>query len=180
MAEETRDASPSRSTSPPRKVQCGTGEGFTAARRWTRSSVERNDLKKCIICQDEKTLATNRRVLERLTRCEGDTTPATLCHAARVRNDKRVLLDIDQQDLWAKDIMYHPSCYATYTSPRALKYRLRRDMAAEDNGKDANATERAFDALAQHVSDTIVRRPDSYEHVRAVLYICKLPAKRGH
>ena len=168
MAEETRDASPSRSTSPPRKVQCGTGEGFTAARRWTRSSVERNDLKKCIICQDEKTLATNRRVLERLTRCEGDTTPATLCNAARVWNDKRVLLDIDQQDLWAKDIMYHPSCYATYTSPRALKYRLRRDMAAEDNGKDANATERAFDALAQHVSDTIVRRPDTVTNMSAL------------
>ena len=77
------------------------------------------DLKKCLICQRTRTQSKNRRLLERLVRCKCDSTPATLCNAAHIRRDERVLLEIDQQVLWAKDILYHRSCYTSYVAPRA-------------------------------------------------------------
>ena len=89
-------------------------------RRLTRSSLL------CLICQEEKPDAKNRRLRERLVRCECDSTPGTLLHAAEVDNQcgndaevdnaERILLEIQNQDLWAKDILYHRSCYLMLTT----------------------------------------------------------------
>ena len=83
-------------------------------RRTTRSSLPRTDLSKCLICRRDKPQPINRRLPERLARCECDSTPATLCHAAQVCEDELVLLEIDQYDHWAKDFLYHRSSYLAY------------------------------------------------------------------
>ena len=44
-----------------------------------------------------------------------------LVSAADVRRDERILLEIRDQDLWAKGLLYHRSCYQSYTSPSTLK-----------------------------------------------------------
>ena len=54
-------------------------------------------LKKCIICQADKRQKPNHQLVERLAFCEGDTTPATLCYIAKVRQDERILMEIDHQ-----------------------------------------------------------------------------------
>ena len=131
---------------PPQKLLC----------RRTRSSIPRTDLRKCIICQAEKRQKRNRRLVERLARCEGDTTPATLCYAAQVRQDERVLLEIDQQDLWAKDILYHASSYTNYVSQRALEQLLKKDVAEEDADDSAGTKQRAFAALAEYMAENVI------------------------
>ena len=104
-----------------------------------------------------KTQSKNRRLLERLVRCECDSTPATLCNAAHIRRDERVLpLEIDQQDLWAKDILYHRSCYTSYVAPRALQQKLEKDLAAEDKADHASATETAFHSLTVYFVKNII------------------------
>ena len=85
--------------------------------------------------------------------------PATLCYTAQVREDDRVLLEIDQQDLWAKDVLYHPSCYANYVSQRALQQKLKKDVSAEDAA--GNAHSRAFSSLSQHIRETIIDCPET-------------------
>ena len=101
---------------PPAKVPCLPG-------RTTRSSFEETKKDMCLICQAQKRDRHDRRRWEEVVRIGGHSTPATLMHAAEVRgdslHDERVLLQIRDQDVWAKDIRNHRSCYQTYTSPAA-------------------------------------------------------------
>ena len=97
----------------------------------TRSSLPRTDLLKCIICQAEKRDKTNMRLLERTYRCTWSCTRGTLINAARVRRDERILLEVEQADLHAKDVIYHPSCYKDYTSQRALELLLKKERAPD-------------------------------------------------
>ena len=77
--------------------------------RQTRSSFGRTEANLCLFCQTKKRDRRDRRRFEDLVRCEGDSTPATLVSAADVRGDERILLEIRDQDLWAKDVLYHRS-----------------------------------------------------------------------
>ena len=106
---------------PPRKLSRQNVSKPTGPyRRLTRSSLLRAYLQKCLICQEVKPDAKNRRIREGLVWCECDSTPGTLLHAAEVYNQcgsdaevdnaERILLEIQNQDLWAKDILYHRSC----------------------------------------------------------------------
>ena len=70
--------------------------------------------------------------MEKLTRCEGDSTTETLLNAAQIRGHHRIILATDQQDLWARDILYHISCYENFTSPRALQLIIEKEVAEED------------------------------------------------
>ena len=72
---------------PPQKVLRDAGT-FGESHRRTRSSQALTDLKKCIICQDEKRQSKNRRLFKRLVRLECDSAPGTLCNAAQVRQLK--------------------------------------------------------------------------------------------
>ena len=95
-----------------------------------RRSFPRTDLKLCLFCQSEKRDRRNRRIYEKLVRCEGESTPITLVNSAEIRGDERILLEIQGQDLWAKDVLYHRSCYQSFTSPRA--FQIIADRAVED------------------------------------------------
>ena len=127
------------SSLPPRKVaRCDTVDSsLVGSVRRLRSSCPSTDLRKCIICQDDKRQRKNRRLLETLHRCTWDRTPATFLNAARVRNDERVLLEIDGADLHAKDVLYHPSCYKDYTSTRALELLAKKQVRQEGGGEPA-------------------------------------------
>ena len=131
---------------PPQKLLC----------QQTRSLIPRTDLRKCIICHAEKRQKRNCRLVERLARCEGDTTPATLCYVAQVRQDERILLKIDQQDLWAKDILYHAFCYVSFVSQQALEQLLKKDVAEEDADDSAGAKQQAFAAFAEYVVENVM------------------------
>ena len=143
---------------PPAKLVC------TEDRRRTRSSLPRTDPKKCLICQEDKRDSRNRRKLEKLTRCEGDSTPVTLLNAAQIRGDERVLLEIDQQDLWAKDVLYHTSCYKRFTSPSSLRVIVESEVAKEDSAAEAcelrNAKARAFVKLTEYIDENIIKQPE--------------------
>ena len=104
-------------------------------------------------------------------RCECDSTPGTLLHAAEaynqcgsdaeVDNAKRILLEIQNQDLWAKDILYHRSCYLSYVSPRKLEQRLTKELASEYSAEYAEAAEKAFRSLVEHVEEKIIGCPET-------------------
>ena len=88
-------------------------------KRTTRRSFSGSDLLKCIICQTEKRDSKNRRRLETLTQCVTFDSSGTLLNAAHIRKDTRALLAI-KEDLIAKEILYHRSCYRAYTNEKAL------------------------------------------------------------
>ena len=141
---------------PPAKLVCSRDQ------RRTRSSLPRTDLKKCLICQEDKRDGRDRRRLEKLTRCEGDSTPGKLLNAAQIRRHDRILLEIDQQDLWAKDILYHVLCYKVFTSPRALHLIMEKEMAEEDAGDDLReAKTRAFAKLTAYVEQNVIEQPET-------------------
>ena len=136
-----------------------------SAIRQTRRSLPGLDIKKCLFCQQEKRpKGKARRRPENLYRCTWDCTPDTLRHAARIRQDKRVLLEIDQGDLHAKDILYHRSCYKQYTSRQNLKLvcerktRVGDDCSSPDTSSSPETSsphERAFARLAWMIDDWI-------------------------
>ena len=141
---------------PPAKLVC------SRDRRRTRSSLPRTDLKKCLICQEDKRDGRDCRRLEKLTRCEGDSTPGKLLNAAQIRRHDRILLEIDQQDLWAKNIFYHVLCYKVFTSPRALHLIVEKEMAEEDAGDDLReAKTRAFAKLTTYVEQNVMEQPET-------------------
>ena len=116
-------------TAPPKKVARLANDG--PGRRQTRSVLPGLDLKKCLFCQSEKRQRKNRRLTEKLIRCTWHCTPSTLVRAARIRQDERVLLEIEDSDLHAKDVLYHASCYKDFTCPRQLDLLLQKELESE-------------------------------------------------
>ena len=82
----------------------------------TQSSLTGTDLKCCVICQASKRDRRNRRRLEELVGCEGDSKPATLGNAAEIRREETILLEIEHEDLWQK--LYYITAHATSTLSR--------------------------------------------------------------
>lgn len=77
--------------------------------------------------------------MEKLARCEGDFNPGDVTERCPdyIRRDERVVLEIDQQGLWAKDVLYHTSCYRgkrfTVASPASsLRVIVESEVAKED------------------------------------------------
>ena len=89
-------------------------------------------------------------------RCEGDSTPATLVSAADVRGDERILLEIRDQDLWAKDVLYHRSCYQSYTSPSTPKRLVEKELDEEAAEVSENARKKAFGSLCAFITESIL------------------------
>ena len=92
----------------------------------TRSTLPGLDLTKCLKCQEEKQKRKDRRKTDKTTGCQLDCASDTLLHAANVRDDKRVLLEIQEADVHAKDVVYHNSCYKECTSPRRLELLMKK------------------------------------------------------
>ena len=55
-------------------------------------------MKKCAICQTEKTDPKDRRREEKLTTCETMQAGRTLLEAAKVRGDQRFIVSVSDQD----------------------------------------------------------------------------------
>ena len=71
-----------------------------------------------------------------------------------------ILLEIENADLHAKDILYHPSCYKNYTSPRYLELLIKKEIEEEEE-KERNANgpsphEQAFLRLAKEVEEKVL------------------------
>ena len=104
--------------------------------------------------------------MEKLTRCEGDSTPETLLNAAQIRGHHRIILETEPQDLWARDILYHISCYKNFTSPRALQLIIEKKVAEEDaESSESGAEIRAFEKLVDYVEENIIKRPESVTNI---------------
>ena len=87
-------------------------------------------------------------------------------NAAQIRRHDRILLEIDQQDLWAKDILYHVSCYKVFTSPRALHLIVGKEIAEEDAGDDLlEAKTRAFAKFMAYVEPNVIEQPKTVTNV---------------
>ena len=157
--------------SSPRKGVC-TEE--TRERRRTRSSFPLTDLKLCIFCQKSKPDPANRRKKERLVRCEGDTTPVTLLNAAQVRCDERVLLEIDQQDLRAKDVLYYRSCYGTYINPRSLQLLVKAGRGRRQGTGRCWGTGMEDVCGIRHHNDYRSTQ-DDHQHQHPVHQVCGMP-----
>ena len=80
------------------------------AHRQVRSSLEQTYLLKCITCHGEIRQRKIRRLLEPLNRCTQGCSSAAFLNATRIRTDERVLLETEQADLHAKNVLYHASC----------------------------------------------------------------------
>ena len=145
--------SSSRGSPPPKVVRSDIDESLPAARSRLCSNRPATDLQKCIICQDSKRGLKNRRLKEELNRCTWDGTHGTLMNAAHVRGDER-LLELEGVDLPAKGILYHPSCYKDYTSPKALG-RLGKQAYLKEEVDD-RPQERAFSRLVKEVEETVL------------------------
>ena len=104
--------------------------------------------------------------MEKLTRCEGDSTPETLLNAAQIRGHHRIILETDQQGLWARDILYHISFYKKITNPRAMQLIIEKKVAEEDAGSNESSVKiRAFEKLVDYVQENIIKRPESVTNI---------------
>ena len=124
----------------------------------------------CLFCQTKKRDRRDRRRFEDLVRCEGDSTPATLVSAADVRGDERILLESRDQDLWAKDVLFHRSCYQSYTSPSTLKRLVEKefDEEAAEVSENSNARKKAFAFLCAFITESILHT----ENVTDISQLC--------
>ena len=83
-------------------------------KRVSRSQLQTFDIDKCVVCQKDKVKraygkgARTREPLNTLNISEFGS--ATLIKAARIWNDGRMLLHIDERDTIAMEIQYHRSC----------------------------------------------------------------------
>ena len=71
---------------------------------------------KCIICQREKNQKKGTKRYEPLSNCETYQASWTLLNAAKVRQDERIIVAIEREDVVAIEVKYHRSCYKDYTS----------------------------------------------------------------
>ena len=128
------------------------------AKRVSRSQVDAFDINKCAICQRDKTILTKNkgaRSREPLSLNMTATGSALLLKAAEIRDDRRLLLQIQGQDTIAIDIKYHKSCYVQYVRPGALAKLEEQNCDDEDiAGKSYN---RAFGSIREYVNDTVLK-----------------------
>ena len=136
--------------------------------RQTPSSFGRTEANVCLFCQTKKRDRRDRRRFEDLVRCEGDSTLATLVSAADVRGGERILLEIRDQDLWAKDVLYHRSCYQSYTSPSTLKRLVEKEVDEEAAEVSENARKKAFVSLCAFITESILHT----ENVTDISQLC--------
>ena len=71
-------------------------------------------------------------------------------NGGEIRREERILLEIEHEDLWAKDVLYHRSCYQSFTSLGALGRILNKEVADEDSLL-SDARKRAFATLIRYV-----------------------------
>ena len=100
----------------------------------TRLSVPNFDISCCLFCQDTKFVhkfASRRRVIAKLKKCCTLAAAKKIEDATQARNDEAVLRRIGGGDLVAMNILYHKSCYATFTSKEHIQRAITPRIASE-------------------------------------------------
>ena len=128
------------------------------AKRVSRSQIDAFDINKCAICQQDKTMLTKNkgaRSREPLSLNMTATGSASLLKAAQIRDDRRLLLQIQGQDTIAIEIKYHKSCYVQYVRAGALaKFE---EQNCEDEDIASESYNRAFSNIREYVNDTVLK-----------------------
>ena len=127
-------------------------------KRVSRSQSEVFDVNRCAICQKEKFRNTRRkgtRCRETLTLNMTDCGSASLLKAAQIRDDRRLLLQIQGQDTIAIEIKYHKSCYKEYVRPGTLARLEEKNCEKEDLSNDSYS--RAFTKVKEFVQDAVLK-----------------------
>ena len=140
--------------------------------RRTRRSLTATDLKKCIVCQKDKSDVHNRRQSGRLTQCMTFEAGLALEKATVTRRDavsskpddleaaKRVLQEVEGGDLITKEILYHKSSCGTFTHKQKLERLTAVAVEKEsENPADGQAFQTAFAEAVQFVDDEILQSP---------------------
>ena len=122
-------------------------------KRIRRSQVSSFDLEKCAICQKDKMKTKGARTRESLTLNISELGSTSLIKAAQIRNDTRLLLNINAQDTIAMEIKYHRSCYKDYVRQRELDRLEEQNCRDEDTG--AEGYSKAFQKLKINVEEEI-------------------------
>ena len=122
------------------------------AKRMLRSQVDAFDINKCAICQQHKTKLTKNkgaRSREPLSLNKTATGSASLLKAAEIRDDRRLLLQLQGKDTIAIGIKYHKSCYVQYVRPGALAKLEEKNCEDEDIASESY--NRAFSSIREFV-----------------------------
>ena len=128
------------------------------AKRMLRSQVDAFDINKCAICQQHKTKLTKNkgaRSREPLSLNKTATGSASLLKAAEIRDDRRLLLQLQGKDTIAIGIKYHKSCYVQYVRPGALAKLEEKNCEDEDIASESY--NRAFSSIREFVKDAVLK-----------------------
>ena len=132
-----------------------TDSQHNAAGRLTRSSVSSTIIHECLFCQEDKSDPSNRRKSEDLTKCSTLEVGSTIANAARIRGHSRILLATEGQDVVAKELCYHRSCFSCFILRSELaKFEATRvepcQVAQTTDGREA-ALEYIFEYVRTHI-----------------------------
>ena len=100
--------------------------------RKTRQSQKASDLGKCLTCQGEKPDRKNRRVPEKLVQCVTFEVEFSLLNAAKIRNDERILMELEGIDGIALEVRYYRTCFQSFTHKRSLDSRPSQKLQFEN------------------------------------------------
>ena len=149
--------------------------------RGSRSQMQSFSVKKCIICQTDKVVKTKgkARTREPLTQNISELGSASLLRAARIRNDERVLLQIEGRDTIALEIKYHRSCYKEYVRHETLS-RLE-DQNCQKEDTSTTSYKKAFTSLADYVQNEIISEAKVISMSQLLeLFVSYLAENGGH
>lgn len=118
-------------------------------KRFCRSQSAKFDAQKCVICQKEKTIRqlNGSRKKESLTQNISEYGSATLLKAAKLKQDRNILLHIEGQDSIALEIKYHRSCYKNYVKQETLN-KLEENKRVQETEPTASDSKDATDEIS--------------------------------
>ena len=99
-------------------------ESSLPLRGWKETHTDQfpiTDEKKSVICPCDIREPKNRRLCERLTQCFAFEAGNALLNAALIRQDERMLLEVQGVDVIVRKVLYLRSCYASSTHRKLFK-----------------------------------------------------------
>ncbi len=133
-------------------------EETDSGNRRTRSATPSCDRSLCIICQEVKKLASDRRRPEKVHPLTLSSSVKTMIQAAEIRNDERVLMELrggvrGAADPIAGDVLVHHSCQSKYTHKRSL---MTLEQPPDEEEPAADPYDQAFDIIANDVKVRVI------------------------
>ena len=81
--------------------------------RSRKSAISPTNCALCVICQ--RNTSKQKRSQFRLSECQLDSGASRLQKAAEIIHDQRIKLGLREEDLFAKEVKYHKTCYKRFT-----------------------------------------------------------------